>query len=201
MWAMMLSIRREGPELAEEKKTSRGWASSGKSAPVEGLSHYARQAATPKPLARCAFHLRPLASVRALMGDWYTVGILVGLGAAIGVAATGALRRALVGLVIAAACSVALGFAFGQWDEATGGAAGAICGALGSAPLVSGTLRRGGTRGGTATLLALASLAGAALAFVPVVGYLEALAVPVLGARLRRRAPDKHAGLRSLAKD
>ncbi len=117
------------------------------------------------------------------MGDWYTVGILVGLGAAIGVAATGALRRALVGVVIAVVCSVALGFAFGQWDEAAGAAAGAICGALGSAPLVSGTLRRGGTRVGTATL------------------YLEALAVPVLGARLRRRAPDKHAGLRSLAKD
>jgi hypothetical protein len=190
----MLSIRREGPELADEKKTSKGWASSDTDAPVEGLSHYAHGAATPKPS-------RPLARLGALMGDWYAVGILVGLGAAIGVAATGALRRAVVGLVIATACSVALGFAFGQWDEAAGGAAGAICGALGSAPLVSGSLRRGGTRGGTATLLALASLAGAALAFVPVVGYLEALAVPVLGARLRRRAPDKHAGLRSLAKD
>jgi hypothetical protein len=135
------------------------------------------------------------------MGDWYTVGILVGLGVAIGVAATGALRRAVAGLVIAAACAVAIGFAFGQWDEAAGGAAGAICGAFGAAPLVAGTLRRGGTRAGTATLLALASLVGAALAFVPVVGYLEALAVPILGLRLRRRAPDKHAGLRSLAKD
>ena len=66
---------------------------------------------------------------------------------------------------------------------------------------LAGTLRRGGTRGGTATLLALAALAGAALAFVPVVGYLEALAVPALGVRLRRRAPERHAGLRSLAKD
>jgi hypothetical protein len=135
------------------------------------------------------------------MGDWYTVGILVGLGAAIGVAATGVLRRAVVGLVIAAACSAAIGLAFGQWYVAVGGVVGAICGALGSAPLVAGSLRRGGTRGGTAMLLALASLAGAALAFVPVVGYLEALAVVVLGLRLRRRAPDKHAGLRSLAKD
>jgi hypothetical protein len=135
------------------------------------------------------------------MGDWYTVGILVGLGAAIGVAATGVLRRALAALVVAAACSVAIGFAFGQWDEAAGGAVGALCGALGSAPLVAGTLRRGGTRGGTAMLLALASLIAAALAFVPVLGYLEALAVPLLGARLRRRAPDTHAGLRSLAKD
>jgi hypothetical protein len=188
----MLSIRRDGPELTDEKKTSRGWASSGKGcAPVEGLSHYAQRAVTPKPVD----------TLGALMGDWYTVGILVGLGTAIGVAATGALRRAVVGLAVAVVAAAAIGYGFGQWDEAAGGVAGAICGALGSAPLVSGTLRRGGTRGGTAMLLALASLAGAALAFVPVVGYLEAFAVPVLGARLRRRAPDKHAGLRSLAKD
>ena len=135
------------------------------------------------------------------MGDWYTVGILVGLGAAIGVAATGALRRALPALAGAVAAAVAIGFVLWQWDEAVGGAIGAVCGALGSAPLVSGTLRRGGTRGGTALLLGLAALVGAALAFVPVVGYLEAVAVPALGARLRRRAPDRHAGLRSLAKD
>jgi len=135
------------------------------------------------------------------VGDWYTIGILVGLGAAIGVACTGALRRALLGFVVAAAAAVAIGFAFGQWDEAVGGLVGSVCGSLGSAPLVSGTLRRGGTRGGTATLLALASLVAAGLAFVPVVGYLEALAVPLLGARLRRRSPDRHAGLRTLARD
>jgi hypothetical protein len=135
------------------------------------------------------------------MGDWYTIGILVGLGAAIGVAATGTLRRPLAALVVAAAIAVAIGFGFAQWDEAAGGLAGAICGSLGSAPLVAGTLRRGGTRGGTAAILALAALVGAALAFVPVLGYLEALAVPALGARLRRRSPDKHAGLRTLARD
>jgi hypothetical protein len=135
------------------------------------------------------------------VGDWYSIGILVGLGASIGVASVGTLRRTLPALVVAVAVAVVLGFAFAQWEEAVGGFVGAACGALGSAPLVSGTLRRGGTRGGTATLLALAALVGAALAFVPVVGYLEALAVPVLGARLRRRSPDRHAGLRSLAKD
>lgn len=135
------------------------------------------------------------------MGDWYTVGILVGIGAALGVAATGLLRRALVALVVAAVIAAAIGVAIWQWDEAVGGVAGAICGALGSSPLVAGTLRRGGTRGGTAALLGVAALVAAALAFVPVVGYLEAIAVPVLGARLRRRAPDKHAGLRSLARD
>jgi hypothetical protein len=135
------------------------------------------------------------------MGDWYTIGILVGAGAAIGVAAAGILRHVLVALIVAAAVSVAIGLVFGQWEEAAGGLAGAVCGSLGSAPLVAGTLRRGGTRGGTAALLALAAVVGAALAFVPVLGYLEALAVPVLGARLRRRSPDKHAGLRTLARD
>lgn len=141
------------------------------------------------------------ATLAAAMGDWYTIGILVGLGAALGVAATGTLRRPLAALVVAAAIAAAIGFAFWQWDEAAGGLAGALCGSLGSAPLVAGTLRRGGTRGGTAAILALAALVGAALAFVPVVGYLEALAVPALGARLRRRSPDKHAGLRTLARD
>lgn len=135
------------------------------------------------------------------MGDWYTIGILVGLGAAIGVAATGVLRRVLAASVVAAAIAIAIGLVFGQWDEGVGGLAGALCGSLGSGPLVAGTLRRGGTRGGTAAILALAALVGAALAFVPVLGYLEALAVPVLGARLRRRSPDTHAGLRTLARD
>jgi uncharacterized transporter YbjL len=135
------------------------------------------------------------------MGDWYTIGILVGVGAALGLAATGALRRVLVAFVLSAAIAVAVGLVFAQWDEAAGGAIGALCGSLGSSPLVAGALRRGGTRGGTALILALAALVGAGLAFVPVVGYVEALAVPVLGARLRRRSPDKHAGLRTLARD
>jgi hypothetical protein len=135
------------------------------------------------------------------MGGWYTIGILAGLGTALGVAAAGLLRRVLPALVLAAAASVAVAFAFTGWPEAVAGLVGAVCGALGSAPLVTGALRRGGTRGGTSILLGLAAVVGAALAFVPVLGYLEAAAVPILGLRLRRRAPDTHAGLRTLARD
>ena len=135
------------------------------------------------------------------MGSWYTIGVMAGLGTAIGVAATAFLRRPPVALGIAAVVAVAVGLLVWGWEQAVGGAVGAACGSLGSAPLVSGTLRRGGTRGGTSVLLGLAALAGAALAFVPIVGYLEAVAVPALGARLRRRAPDRHAGLRTLARD
>jgi hypothetical protein len=141
------------------------------------------------------------ATLAAAMGDWYTIGILVGVGAALGLAAAGAVRRVPIALVLSAAIAVVIGFVFGQWDEAAGGAVGAICGSLGSSPLVAGALRRGGTRGGTALILGVAALVGVGLAFVPVVGYLEALAVPVLGARLRRRSPDTHAGLRTLARD
>jgi hypothetical protein len=135
------------------------------------------------------------------MGDWYTVGILVGVGAALGLAAVAFVRSLLPAAAIAVVAAVLIGLAFGQWDEAVGGLAGAVCGALGSAPLVGGALRRGGTRGGTAVLLGLVALVGAALAFVPALGYIEAVAVPALGVRLRRRAPERHAGLRSLAKD
>jgi hypothetical protein len=133
--------------------------------------------------------------------DWYSIGILVGLGTSIGVAAVAVLARTLPALVVAAVISVAIGFVIGEWDEAVGGLVGAVCGTLGAAPIVTGALRRGGTRGGTAILLGLVALVGAALAFVPVLGYLEALAVPALGARLRRRSPDRHAGLRVLSRD
>lgn len=49
--------------------------------------------------------------------------------------------------------------------------------------------------------LPAATLAAALLAFVPAAGYLEALAAPVVGWRLRRRAGGRYAGLRVLAKD
>ena len=35
---------------------------------------------------------------------------------------------------------------------------------------------------------------------IPVVGYLEAIALPAVAARLRRRSPERYAGLRTLAK-
>jgi hypothetical protein len=135
------------------------------------------------------------------MGTWYTIGILVGIGTALGVAAVAIAGRLVVGAVVALVAAAAIGLLAWRWGQAVGGVIGAVCGASGATPLVSGSLRRGGTRGGTATLLGGASLVVAALAFIPVVGYLEAVAVPLLGLRLRRRTPERHAGLRSLARD
>jgi hypothetical protein len=135
------------------------------------------------------------------MGSWYTIGILAGIGASLGVLAVALVGRLVVGAALAAVAAAAIGLVAWHWPQAVAGVVGALCGSVGAAPLVTGALRRGGTRGGTAVLLGVAALVGAALAFIPVVGYLEALAVLVLGLRLRRRAPDRHAGLRSLARD
>ena len=134
------------------------------------------------------------------MGAWYWIGVFAGIGAAIGLAGAALLTRTLLALVVSAAVGGVLGYFAVGTAEAGAGLAGAVLGSLGAAPLVAGTLRRGGTRGGTAAIIAGIAVVAAALAFVPVLGYLEAVAVPALGLRLRRRAPDTHAGLRSLTK-
>jgi hypothetical protein len=139
------------------------------------------------------------------VGSWYWIGVCAGLGVAVGVLLAGffvGTRAALTGaLVLAVGAGVAVGFAVGQWDEAIGGGAGGALGALGAAQLVAGTLRRGGARFGTGIFIGLVAVVLAALAWIPVVGYLEATLVPAFAARLRRRAPERYAGLRSLAKD
>jgi asparagine N-glycosylation enzyme membrane subunit Stt3 len=148
------------------------------------------------------------------MGGWYWIGVCVGLGTAAGVLLAGVLsgvfgaaRAALfAAATLAGVAGAAIGFGIdsaelGGIADVVGGIVGAVVGTLGATQVVTGALRRGGTRGGVAALVAGAAIALGALALVPVVGYLEALALPTLGARLRRRMPDKHEGLRTLARD
>jgi hypothetical protein len=139
------------------------------------------------------------------LGSWYWIGVCAGLGVAFGVLLAGLFagtRIALTAaLVVAAGIGVGIGFGLGQWDEAIGGGAGGALGSLGAAQLVAGTLRRGGARFGTAVFIGLAAIILAALAWIPIAGYLEAAVVPAVAARLRGRAPERYAGLRSLAKD
>jgi hypothetical protein len=139
------------------------------------------------------------------VGEWYWIGVTVGLGAGLGVLLAGIFgggRRQLVAaIVLGAAAGFGIGLALDDWDEAVGGAAGGVAGALGAGEVVLGTLRRGGTRSGTALLVALGAIGIAALAWAPGVGYAEAALLPLLGWRLRRRAPGRYAGLRILARD
>ena len=145
------------------------------------------------------------------MGSWYWIGVSAGLGAAVGIlvaAAVGAAVRAIVVTagIAAVLAGAAVGFGIdewrpGGWGDIALGAAGALLGLLGAAQVVSGALRRGGTRGGTGVLVVGAAFVVAALAWIPAVGYLLALALPALAVRLRRAQPERYAGLRTLARD
>jgi len=139
------------------------------------------------------------------VGSWYWIGVCAGLGVAVGVLLAGffaGTRIALTAaLVLAVGAGVAIGFGLGQWDEAVGGGTGGVLGSVGAAQLVSGTMRRGGARFGVAVFIGLTALALAAVAWIPIVGYLTAALVPAFAARLRGRAPERYAGLRSLARD
>lgn len=135
------------------------------------------------------------------MGGWYWIGVAAGLGAALGVLGLGVLRDLRLALPLAVAAGAALGWVLVEWGGVVAGAVGGVLGALGASPTVRGALARGGTRAGTALLVAAAAVVLAAVSFVPVAGYLVALALPVLGVRLRRRQGERHAGLRILARD
>jgi hypothetical protein len=138
------------------------------------------------------------------MGDWYAVGVFAGIGVALGIAAVAAFggsRLARAAPLLAAVAGAALGFALGDIEDAVAGGLGGLLGGAGMLQLVSGALRRGATRLATALLLVVVALGMAAIAFIPVVGYLEAIVLPVLGMRMRKRGVKRHAGLRTLAKD
>jgi hypothetical protein len=142
----------------------------------------------------------------ASVGAWYTIGLFAGLGVAVGVLLAGLLATSRAGILLAFALGAAAGAAAGAllsgWPEAAGGGLGGLLGAAGAAQVVGGTLRRGGTRVGTALLFVLGAFVLALLALVPVLGYVEAVVVPALAARLRRRAAGRtYAGLRILARD
>jgi len=137
------------------------------------------------------------------MGAWYWIGVSAGLGAAIGVLLAGFAARAaaVAGVLVGAGVGYAVdAWQPGSWGDVVAAALGGLLAGIGAAVIVRGALRRGGTRGGTAILVAGAALVAAGLAFVPAVGYLEAVALSAFAVRLRRRQPERYAGLRTLAK-
>ena len=95
---------------------------------------------------------------------------------------------------------VGAGLLVNGWTGGVGGVVGGIVGSVSAATVVRGAARRGATTGGTAFLLLGVAVVVGLLALIPVVGYLEAVVLPVLAARRARQSPEKYAGLRSLAK-
>src|SRR6266481_23671 len=101
MCARRLSIRREGPERAEEKKSRRG----------ESFGIEARQfrLGVFPPVFRP--QTRPAPLEWFAMGSWYTIGLLAGVGAAVGVLVAGLFPRLAIAALGATAVAVGIGFA------------------------------------------------------------------------------------------
>lgn len=132
------------------------------------------------------------------MGTWYTIGLWLGVGAGAGILLAGVLR--MYAPLLAAPAAFAAAWFLEDWKHAVAAALGALIGAFAAAQIVGGALRRGGTRGGTALLVGTAGAVAAALSLIPVVGYLVVVGVALAAVRLRRREPERYAGLRTLAK-
>ena len=139
------------------------------------------------------------------MGDWYTIGLALGMGTALGALFAGLLSSTPLGrvaaIVLAGATGAAVGYLIDDWTELLAGGIGGVLGAAASVVIVSGAFRRGGTRTGLALIVAALAAGLAGLALIPGAGYLEAVALPLLAVRLRRTQADRYAGLRSLARD
>jgi hypothetical protein len=138
------------------------------------------------------------------MHDLWLIGIAAGIGVALGLAAGGAFARLKRAPVAAAAVALVLGGVLGwvivDWKGAVAGAiAGALAG-FGAATLARNALGRGGTPVGTAILFAAAGVIAFVVSLIPILGFVEAVAIPVVALRSRRRADEKYAGLRTLAK-
>jgi hypothetical protein len=121
--------------------------------------------------------------------DWYLLGVVVGLGVAVGVLGREA-RRPVTGLVAVAfaagAVAVAL-FALEWWATLV---------FLAAALFSWFAFRRL-----SPAARPLAALVAAGIALIPLLGYVLVVAVPLAAARLGRRADARYAGLRVLAKD
>jgi hypothetical protein len=138
------------------------------------------------------------------VGAWYTIGLSLGVGLGLGVIFAGRLGASRVGLSIAAVAGavagVLVGVLVGDAAEAVAGGVGGELGVLSGAALVLGALRRGATRLGLAGLVGLAGVVVGLIALIPIAGYLEAVGLPFLAARMRQRQASRFAGLRTLAK-
>jgi hypothetical protein len=127
--------------------------------------------------------------------DWYWIGLALGLGVSAGVAAgvlgsprEGEGRPFAIGLVafvcVVSGVIAALAILWAVLATLVG--------------LFVGVLS---FRRLSPAAVPAAGLGFAVLAFVPFLGYAEAVLAPFVGMRLRRRANERYAGLRILAKD
>lgn len=139
------------------------------------------------------------------MGNWYWIGAAAGIGIAAGMAIATLVPVGPAGAGLAAVLGAAAGFGLGllvgDWIAAVVGAVGGALGSLSTVPVIAAAVRGGGTRLGVAVWILGAAVLVAGLAFVPGLGYVEAVGAPLLAHRLRKRTAGRYAGLRILARD
>jgi len=138
------------------------------------------------------------------VGSWYTIGLCLGLGLGVSVVITGILGSNVLGIgaaaIVGAALGGAIGLLIGEAPETIAGAIGGVLGALSAAAVVLGALRRGATRFGVGAYVGALGVLVCLVALVPLAGYVLAVALPLLAARMRGRQAARFAGLRTLAK-
>ncbi len=138
------------------------------------------------------------------VGSWYTIGLCLGLALGLSVAITGILGANVLGIgaaaVVGAVLGGAIGLLIGELPETVAGVIGGILGALAAAAVVVGALRRGATRFGVGAYMGALGVLVCLVALVPFAGYVLAVALPLLAARMRGRQAARFAGLRTLAK-
>lgn len=138
------------------------------------------------------------------MGDWYTIGLTLGLALGCGVILAGLLAANRIGIGIAIAFGIGAGFlvgyAIGDTEETVAGVLGGVLGAVSAAVVVMGAFRRGATRLGVGTYVGSVGVLVVLLSLIPIVGYVIAVVLPLLAARMRGREAARYAGLRTLAK-
>ena len=138
------------------------------------------------------------------MGSWYTIGLCLGLGLGLSVAITGILGTNVLGIGAAAVVGAVLGGAIGladrryARDDRRCGRGRSRCSVGGA--VVVGALRRGATRFGVGAYMGALGVLICLIALIPVAGYVLAVALPILAARMRGRQAARFAGLRTLAK-
>jgi len=138
------------------------------------------------------------------VGSWYTIGLCLGLGLGLSVAITGILGSNVLGIgaaaIVGAVLGGAIGLLIGETPETIAGAIGGVLGALSAAAVVVGALRRGATRFGVGAYVGALGALVCFLSLIPLAGYVLAVALPLLAARMRGRQAARFAGLRTLAK-
>jgi hypothetical protein len=138
------------------------------------------------------------------VGAWYSIGVTLGLALGIGVILSGLLSVNTAGVgaavLLGAAAGLGLGYMIGDTAETVAGGIGGLLGALSAAAVVVGAMRRGATRLGVAAYIGVVGILIGLVAFIPIAGYVVAVALPLLAARLRGREAARFAGLRTLAK-